>query len=139
MVVVERYALNFWRNGHEERVQCEKAHYCDAKTTSCLPKIFFETVLSGPLEIFTNSNGEIFTITDLTTRGEEQVTAKPVFESRLVVAVVLHSFLSRAQNEKFSRRVVSLWTRNHADNHIFSRSADRKLSIQVFILLLNSR
>ena len=51
MVVVERYALSFWRNGHEERVQCEMAHYRDAKTTSCLPKISFETVLSDPLEM----------------------------------------------------------------------------------------
>ena len=51
MVVVERYALSFWRNGHEERVQCETAHYRDAKTTSCLPKISFETVLSDPLEM----------------------------------------------------------------------------------------
>ena len=51
MVVVERYALSFWRNGHEERVQCETVHYRDAKTTSCLPKIYFETVLSDPLEI----------------------------------------------------------------------------------------
>ena len=50
MVVVERYALSFWRNGHEERVQCETAHYGNAKTTSCLPKISFETVLSDPLE-----------------------------------------------------------------------------------------
>ena len=49
MVVVERYALSFWLNGHEERVQCETAHYRDAKTTSCLPKISFETVLSDPL------------------------------------------------------------------------------------------
>ena len=51
MVVVERYALSFWRNGHEERVQCETAHYRDAKATSCLPKISFETVLSAPLEM----------------------------------------------------------------------------------------
>ena len=51
MVIVERYALNFWRNCHEERVQCETAHYRDAKTTSCLPKISFETVLSDPLEM----------------------------------------------------------------------------------------
>ena len=51
MVVAERYALSFWRNGHEERVQCETAHYRDAKTTSCLPKISFETVLSDPLEM----------------------------------------------------------------------------------------
>ena len=51
MVDVERYALSFWRNGHEERVQCETAHYRDAKTTSCLPKISFETVLSDPLEM----------------------------------------------------------------------------------------
>ena len=51
MVVVERYALSFWRNGHEERVQCETAHYRDAKTTSFLPKISFETVLSDPLEM----------------------------------------------------------------------------------------
>ena len=50
-VVVERYTLSFWRNGHNERVQCETAHYRDAKTTSCLPKIFFETVLCDPLEI----------------------------------------------------------------------------------------
>ena len=71
--------------------------------------------------------------------GEEQVTLIPVFESQLVVAVMLHSFLSRAQNEKFSRRVVSPWTRNYGDNPIFSRSANRKLSIQVFIILLNSR
>ena len=48
---VERYALSFWRNGHEERGQCETAHYRDAKTTSCLPKISFETVLSDPLEM----------------------------------------------------------------------------------------
>ena len=89
--------------------------------------------------IFTNSNGEIFTITDLSTRGEEQVKLIPVFESQLVVAVMLHSFLSRAKIEKFLRRVVSLWTRNYADNPIFSHSADRKLSIQVFIILLNSR
>ena len=51
MVVMEQYALSFWRNGHEERMQCEMAHYRDAKTTSCLPKIFFETVLSDPLEM----------------------------------------------------------------------------------------
>ena len=51
MVVVERYALRFLRNGHEERVKCDTAHYRDAKTTSCLPKISFETVLSDPLEI----------------------------------------------------------------------------------------
>ena len=51
MVVVERYALSFWRKGHEERVQCETAHYRDAKTTNCLPKISFETVLSDPLEM----------------------------------------------------------------------------------------
>ena len=51
MVVVERYALSFWRNGHEERVQWKTAHYCDAKTTSCLPKISFETVFSVPLEM----------------------------------------------------------------------------------------
>ena len=51
MVVVERYALSFLRNGHEERVQCETAHYRDAKTTSCLPEISFETVLSDTLEI----------------------------------------------------------------------------------------
>ena len=51
MVVVERYALSFRRNGHEERVQCETAHYRDAKTSSCLPKISFETVLSYPLEM----------------------------------------------------------------------------------------
>ena len=50
IVVVERYALSFWRNSHEERVQYETAHYRDAKTTSCLPKIPFETVLSDPLE-----------------------------------------------------------------------------------------
>ena len=46
MVVVERYELSFWRNGYEEREQCETAHYRDAKTTSCLPQISFETVLS---------------------------------------------------------------------------------------------
>ena len=51
MVVVERYALRFWQNGHEERVQCETAHYRDAKTTSCLTKISFQTVLSDPLEM----------------------------------------------------------------------------------------
>ena len=51
MVVVERYALSFWRNRHEERVQCETALYCDAKTTSCLPKMSFETVLSDLLEM----------------------------------------------------------------------------------------
>ena len=50
-MVVERYALSFWRNGHEERVQCEMAHYRDAKTTSCQPKISFETMLSDPLEM----------------------------------------------------------------------------------------
>ena len=49
--IAERYALRFWRNGHEERVQCETAHYRDAKTTSFLLKISFETVLSEPLEI----------------------------------------------------------------------------------------
>ena len=41
MVVVKRYALSFWGNGHEERVQRKTAHYRDAKTTSCLPKISF--------------------------------------------------------------------------------------------------
>ena len=51
MVVVERYALRFWRNGHEELVQCETAHYRDAKTTRCLSKISFETVLSDPFEM----------------------------------------------------------------------------------------
>ena len=51
MVVVERYVLSFWRNGHAERVKCETAHYRDAKTTSFLPKISFETVLSDPLEM----------------------------------------------------------------------------------------
>ena len=51
MVIVKRYALSFWRNGLEERVQCETAHYRDIKTTSCLPKISFETVLSGHLEM----------------------------------------------------------------------------------------
>ena len=51
MVVVDRFALSFWRNDHEERVQCETARYRDAKTTSCLPKISFETVLSDPLEM----------------------------------------------------------------------------------------
>ena len=51
MVVVERYALSFWRNGHEKRGQCETAHYCDAKTTSCLLKISSETVLNDPLEM----------------------------------------------------------------------------------------
>ena len=51
MVVVERYALSFWRNGHEERVQCETAHYRDTKTTSFLPKISFKAVLSDPLEM----------------------------------------------------------------------------------------
>ena len=51
MVVVERYALSFWRNGQEERVQCETAHYRDAKTTSYLHKISFEAVLSDPLEM----------------------------------------------------------------------------------------
>ena len=51
MVVVERYALSFWRNGHEERVQCETAHYRDAKTTSCLSKISSETVLSDSFEM----------------------------------------------------------------------------------------
>ena len=50
MVVVERYALSLWRNGHEERVQFKTAHYRDAKTKSCLPKLSFETVLSDPLE-----------------------------------------------------------------------------------------
>ena len=49
MVVVERYALSFCRNGHEERVQCETAHYRDAKTTSCLPKISFATVSARSL------------------------------------------------------------------------------------------
>ena len=51
MVVVERYALSFWRNIHEERVQYETAHYRDAKTMSCLSKISFETMLSDPLEM----------------------------------------------------------------------------------------
>ena len=51
MVVVERYSLSFWRNGNEEWVQCETAHYRDAKNTSCLPKISFETVLNDPLEM----------------------------------------------------------------------------------------
>ena len=51
IVIVERYALSCWRNGHGERVQFETAHYRDAKTTSCLPKISFETVLSDPLEM----------------------------------------------------------------------------------------
>ena len=51
MVVVERYALSFGRNGHEERVQCKTAHYRDAKTTSCLPEISFGTVFSDPLEM----------------------------------------------------------------------------------------
>ena len=51
MVVVERYALSFCRNGHEERVQCETAYYRDAKTTRRLLKIIFETVLSDPLEM----------------------------------------------------------------------------------------
>ena len=51
MVVVERYALSFWRNSHEERVQCGTAHYRDAKTTSFLPKISFETMLSNPIEM----------------------------------------------------------------------------------------
>ena len=51
MVVVERYALSFWQNSHEERVQCETANYRDVKTRSCLPKISFETVLSDPLEM----------------------------------------------------------------------------------------
>ena len=50
MMVVERYTLSFWRNDHEERVQCETADYRDVKTTSCLTKIFFETVLSDPLD-----------------------------------------------------------------------------------------
>ena len=36
MVVVERYALSFWGNGHEERVQCETAHYHDAKINKML-------------------------------------------------------------------------------------------------------
>ena len=36
-------------------MQCKMAHYRDAKTTSCLPKISFETVLSGPLEMPTVS------------------------------------------------------------------------------------
>ena len=51
MVVVERYALRFWGNGQEERVQCETAHYRDAKTTSCLTKISYKTLLSDPLEM----------------------------------------------------------------------------------------
>ena len=51
MVVVERYALSFWRNDHEERVQCETAHYRHAKTMIFLPKISFETVLSDLLEM----------------------------------------------------------------------------------------
>ena len=51
MVVVERYSLSFWRNGHEDQVQCETAHYPDGKKTSCLPKISFETVFSDPLEM----------------------------------------------------------------------------------------
>ena len=56
MVVVERHAFSFWRNDHEERVQCETAHYRDAKTTSCLPKISFETVSSDPLEMRSKSS-----------------------------------------------------------------------------------
>ena len=51
MVIAEQYALSFWRNSHEERVQCETAHYREAKTTSSLPKISFERVLSDPLEM----------------------------------------------------------------------------------------
>ena len=41
----------FWWNGYEERVQSETVHYRDAKTTSCLPKISSETVLSDALEM----------------------------------------------------------------------------------------
>ena len=55
MVVVERYVLSFWRNGHEEQVQSKTAQCRDAKTTSCLPKISFETVLSDPLEMPCNA------------------------------------------------------------------------------------
>ena len=60
MVVVERYALSFWRNGHEERVQFETAHYRDAKTKSCLPKISFETVLSDLHEMLIVSARSLF-------------------------------------------------------------------------------
>ena len=42
MVVVERYALSFWRNGHEERVHCGKAHYCGAKTKSFQVQMVFQ-------------------------------------------------------------------------------------------------
>ena len=41
----------FNRSSQSSQVQCETAHYRDAKTTSCLPKISFETVLSDPLEM----------------------------------------------------------------------------------------
>ena len=51
MVVLERYSLRFWRDSHEERVQCETAHHRDANTTSYLPKISFETILGDPLEM----------------------------------------------------------------------------------------
>ena len=51
MVVVARYALSFWQNGHEERVQCELVHYRDAKATSCLPKISFKAMLTDSLEM----------------------------------------------------------------------------------------
>ena len=72
MVIVEPYALSFWRNGHEERGQCETAHYRDAKTTSCLPKISFETVLSDPLDkqnlmaLLCSTNSDIVKIEKIT-------------------------------------------------------------------------
>jgi len=38
-VAMERYESNFWRNVPEYPMQCETAHYHDAKTKSCLPII----------------------------------------------------------------------------------------------------
>ena len=46
-ICVEFLAKWSWRTN----VQCETAHYRDAKTTSCLPKISFETVSSDPPEM----------------------------------------------------------------------------------------
>ena len=51
MVVVEWYEYNFWWKSLEESMYCKPVHYCDAKTTSCLPKISFKTVLTDPLEM----------------------------------------------------------------------------------------
>ena len=46
-VIAERCTWNFWRNGHEEQVQCETVHYRDANTKSCWPIIlvFLEELL----------------------------------------------------------------------------------------------